>query len=511
MFPATGQLEPASIWLAQASHGPRLLPEQILLRLAGRSLGEVAEHHRPGRHVVRQPSPAEADDVVRGGSRAVPERDERARRLAPVVVGPRDHRGVEHRGVPEQHRLHLDGADVLAARDDDVLGPVLELDVPVRVAHAEVARAQPPAAHGLLRGPRVLVVPAHDRVPPEHHLAHGAPVGGQRLHARRVLDGDLLDHGVSDALQRLHPGALRGRQRVPLGLPHARRRRAVRLGEPVPVRDVEAELVHLGQHLRRRRRAARGDADPPRQRLPIRRRRVREHAEHRGRAAHVGDAVAHDVVEDHPGGHAADADARAALRRGGPHHAPPVAVEHRHGPEVHGHGRHLVDEHRGQRVEERAAVAVDDALGPRRGARRVVQRYRVALVCRPPDFEVARRAPQKRFVLRDRDAAVVAAAAVAGAAAAAGVRDRDDERKPVFGVGEEPERVAGHGVELRLHEEDLGFRVFQQDGHHGRVVAGVERAQDGAGHRHAEMELVHRRYVRGDDRDLIRRAAHTEK
>jgi hypothetical protein len=48
--------------------------------------------------------------------------------------------------------------------------------------------------------------------------------------------------------------------------------------------------------------------------------------------------------------------------------------------------------------------------------------------------------------------------------------NRDDERLPsAFGVGEEPERT-----KMTL----VGIGVFQQDRHHGCIVAGVERAQD---------------------------------
>src|SRR3546814_17695146 len=57
--------------------------------------------------------------------------------LAPMVVGLGHHRGFEHRRVAVEHALDLDGRDVLAARDDDVLGAVLEIDIPVRVQHAE--------------------------------------------------------------------------------------------------------------------------------------------------------------------------------------------------------------------------------------------------------------------------------------------------------------------------------------------------------------------------------------
>jgi hypothetical protein len=61
------------------------------------------------------------------------ELDEGARRLAPLLVGPRDHRRLQHRRVLVERVLDLDRRDVLAARDDDVLGAVLELDVAVGV------------------------------------------------------------------------------------------------------------------------------------------------------------------------------------------------------------------------------------------------------------------------------------------------------------------------------------------------------------------------------------------
>jgi hypothetical protein len=48
--------------------------------------------------------------------------------------------------VAVQHVLDLDRRDVLAARDDDVLAAVLDLDVAVRVLHARSpVWYQPPA------------------------------------------------------------------------------------------------------------------------------------------------------------------------------------------------------------------------------------------------------------------------------------------------------------------------------------------------------------------------------
>jgi hypothetical protein len=44
--------------------------------------------------------------------------------------------------------------------------------------------------------------------------------------------------------------------------------------------------------------------------------------------------------------------------------------------------------------------------------------------------------------------------------------------------------------------------VPQQDGRHGGVQARVERTEDGAGHRHREVQLAHRRDILGEHHDL---------
>ena len=76
-----------------------------------------------------------------------------ARGRSPHLPGHADHRGLERRPGGQQRVLHLDRRDVLAAGDDDVLGPVAELDVAVGVHDAEVAGVEPAAAEGLARWP----------------------------------------------------------------------------------------------------------------------------------------------------------------------------------------------------------------------------------------------------------------------------------------------------------------------------------------------------------------------
>ena len=49
-----------------------------------------------------------------------------------------------------EHLLDLERADVLAAGDDDVLGPVLDLDIAVLVRDGEIAGVEPAVAEGVL-------------------------------------------------------------------------------------------------------------------------------------------------------------------------------------------------------------------------------------------------------------------------------------------------------------------------------------------------------------------------
>ena len=80
---------------------------------------------------------------VVGGNGAGLQHDEGAGRLAPFLVGPGDDGDFEHGGMLDEHALDLDGRDVLAARDDDVLAAVLQLDIAVGVPHAEIAGVEP--------------------------------------------------------------------------------------------------------------------------------------------------------------------------------------------------------------------------------------------------------------------------------------------------------------------------------------------------------------------------------
>src|SRR4029077_10931421 len=134
---------------ARRAIAPLAIAQDVLLHLARRGLRQRAELDGVGRLEAGDALPAVLDQVLRRRLRAVAQRHEGLRPLAPALVRDGDHGAFEHCRVRGERLLDLDRRDVLAARDDHVLGPVAQLDRPVRVPDGEVARVEPAAAEGL--------------------------------------------------------------------------------------------------------------------------------------------------------------------------------------------------------------------------------------------------------------------------------------------------------------------------------------------------------------------------
>ena len=144
--------------------------------------------------------------------------------------------------------LDLDGRDVLAARNDDVLGAVLDLDVAVRLHDGEVAGVVPAAAEGVCGCVRVLEVTLHHEVAAEHDLAHGFTVPGHRLHGIGVHHRDAFLSVVAHALAPVQCDLFCQRQVAPLVVLGAHGCRPIGFGEPIYVGDVEADPCHAFDH-----------------------------------------------------------------------------------------------------------------------------------------------------------------------------------------------------------------------------------------------------------------------
>src|ERR671914_2657675 len=129
--------------------GPLLVAQDELLDLAGRGLGQVAELDGGGGLEAGDVLFAEVYDLLLARLPALLQDNERLGALAPLLVGHRDNSGLHHRRVLGDGLLDLDGRDVLAAGDDDVLVAVPDLYVPVRVPHGDVPGVVPPTLKGL--------------------------------------------------------------------------------------------------------------------------------------------------------------------------------------------------------------------------------------------------------------------------------------------------------------------------------------------------------------------------
>ena len=176
----------------------------------------------------RQMLAAEGAQRVFGHLRAGLQLDEGAGRLAPFLVRLRHHRRAHHRGMAIQRLLDFQGRNVLAARDDDVLGTVADLDVAVGLHHREIAGVEPAAGErGRGRG-RVAEIALHGDVAAEHDLAHRLPVGRHRLHRVGIEHGHRLLHRHAHALPAVAFGAAIERQRRPVRAAWGRRRRGRR-------------------------------------------------------------------------------------------------------------------------------------------------------------------------------------------------------------------------------------------------------------------------------------------
>src|SRR4051812_2582784 len=234
--------------LSVLTTGPRsfgllgALAQDEFLNLPGRGLRQRPEYNVVRRLEMGQALAAERDDVGGIGMGAVLEHHKGARRLAPLRVRSRDNGGFEHRRVAVQHVLDLDRRDVLAARDDDVLRAVLDLDITVRVGNGEIAGMEPAAGEGLLGRDRILQIAFHDDVAAHEDFSGRLAVARNRFKRLRIGHHQPFQYRIAHALARLEPGPLVAGTGVPFVVPRADDRRAVDLGQPVDMRDAEAEI-----------------------------------------------------------------------------------------------------------------------------------------------------------------------------------------------------------------------------------------------------------------------------
>ena len=152
---------------------------------------------------------------------------------------------------------------------------------------------------------------------------------------------------------------------------------------------------------------------------------------------------------------------------------------------------HVPDQDVADRVQVRAAVVRDHALGPAGGPGGVAERDRLPFVGRIARLELGIALGQQLVV---------------GKLAQARARHLEhrvghvDHERPALGL---PERGLDHAGILGVGQQHLGFAVIQDVGDGVRLEAHVQRVDHRAGRRDAEVGIEHRGHVRQHRRDRV--------
>src|SRR5437870_7112112 len=152
-----------------AARSPEGLPDPPLLHLAGDAAWQVLQEV----HALRHLEPCQEARAVRPQllSGHLP-RGDHGRHDALPCKGVRqpDHRGLLDAGMGQKDLLYLAGADVHPGADDEVLLPVGDLQVALRVEVADIPGPELPAPRGRGGGLRIAEVGGHEVGGPNHDL-----------------------------------------------------------------------------------------------------------------------------------------------------------------------------------------------------------------------------------------------------------------------------------------------------------------------------------------------------
>jgi hypothetical protein len=110
------------------------------------------------------------------------ELDEGAGRLAPFIIELGNDRRRRNGGMFVKRVLDLNGRNILAAGNDDVLRPVLELDIAVGMHDTEIAGVKPAAGKGIGGRLRIFQIALHHDIAAEHDFADRFAVMRHRPH-----------------------------------------------------------------------------------------------------------------------------------------------------------------------------------------------------------------------------------------------------------------------------------------------------------------------------------------
>ena len=90
------------------------------------------------------------DDIARCDTNTRKQGDESLGNLSPFVVRNGNHGAFHYGRMTHDRLLNFNGADILAAGNDNVFLAIAQFDCPIRVAHSNIAAMEPAACECFL-------------------------------------------------------------------------------------------------------------------------------------------------------------------------------------------------------------------------------------------------------------------------------------------------------------------------------------------------------------------------
>ncbi len=378
--------------------------------------------------------------------------------------------------------LHLDGGNVLAAGDDDVLKAVLDFQVAVFVPYRQVAGVEPAATERFFGGFGVLEVAFHHGVATQEDLTNGFTVLGDRFHGTGVTHHGARQRMVANALTSLDGGPLVQGFLIPFGLPGTHGDRAVNFRQAVNMSDGNAHLLDGANDLGGRGCASRHGFNVVIDAGLGGFRHVQKRVKHNGSTAHVGYLVITDQLQDFFRIHPAQANVSARQSGNGPGETPAVTVKHRQGPQVDrmlAHGPHRLIAHA---VHVGTAMVINDAFRVTGGAGGVVQGDGIPFVLWQAPLELRVTFLQEDLIIQ-----------VAHLCAFTVLRVIHINHQRLF--IQAADGVADNVAKFPVRHNNLGFPMLQHEGNGLGVQAHIQGIENRPDHGHTKVTLHHGRDI----------------
>ncbi|KAF1857266.1 hypothetical protein Lal_00014497 [Lupinus albus] len=362
----SGPILPRSHPVAVAQH----VADLALQQLAGGGVGQAVDEadivgDAPFRHLAGE----DCQQLLAGDGGVRLANDDQHRALAPFFVGHGDGGCLLDAGMADGDVLQIDGADPLAARLDDVLGTVDDLDIAVGIHRHHVAGFEP-ARHRLVGRAfgHAEIAGADGRAAHQQPAEAGAVAC--HVNAGTVDDAELHAADRPPLLGRQCQGGL-GILSAVLALRHVGEAERAGFRHAPGMQNLHPHLLEALDHHRRAGRSADGDAAHGGQFLLVGVQPVQQRQPDGRHAGAVGDFLGlEQLVQAGAVQLAAGEDQLGADHRRGIGGAPGIDVEHRH------HRQHHVRRRQAEHVRQAGGDGVH--LRPVESVRLIGQQILVA-------------------------------------------------------------------------------------------------------------------------------------